>query len=232
PAIHSVKVTLLSRTKLCRWSARLTSRVSVRCDGAFLAYSAKASVMLAGVRLRMACPPFPTRGPQSAGLSQERIVVGTQQREQQVIGPLAVDAQILARQALLAKADLVENRLGRLVVRQAGGLQAVQPEIVEDEGQDGAQAVGHQSLPGIGLAHPVSDRRGLGDAAADIADVDAAGQAAALVGENEQPVGLARPPFAGLLAQAAAEMIAPQGILRPGRFPGGEKSPAARPQFG
>ena len=36
-APHSAWVTLLSRTKLCRWPARLTSRVRVRSDGAFLA---------------------------------------------------------------------------------------------------------------------------------------------------------------------------------------------------
>ena len=52
-AFHSAWVTLFSRTKPCRWPARLTSSVRVRADGAFLAYSAKASVMLVGVRLRM-----------------------------------------------------------------------------------------------------------------------------------------------------------------------------------
>ena len=36
-APHSAWVTLLSRTKLCRWRARLTSSVRVRSDGAFLA---------------------------------------------------------------------------------------------------------------------------------------------------------------------------------------------------
>ena len=52
-APHSACVTLFSRTKLWRWPARPTSRVRVRSDGAFLQYSAKAWVMLAGVRLRM-----------------------------------------------------------------------------------------------------------------------------------------------------------------------------------
>ena len=36
-APHSACVTLFSRTKLCRWLARPTSKVRVRSDGAFLA---------------------------------------------------------------------------------------------------------------------------------------------------------------------------------------------------
>ena len=47
-APHSACVTLFSRTKLCRWPARLTSSSRVRAEGAFLAYSAKALVMVVG----------------------------------------------------------------------------------------------------------------------------------------------------------------------------------------
>ncbi len=36
-AVHSAWVSLFSRTKLWRWPAKLTSRVRVRSDGAFLA---------------------------------------------------------------------------------------------------------------------------------------------------------------------------------------------------
>src|SRR5262245_43546046 len=57
PARHSACVTLMSRTERCRWPARLTMRVRVRLLGAFLAYSAKALVIEAGVRLRMAFLP-------------------------------------------------------------------------------------------------------------------------------------------------------------------------------
>jgi len=98
-------------------------------------------------------------------------------------------------------------------------------EIVEDEGQGRSQSVCHQPLAGKGLAHPVADRGSLGDAPPDIAEVDAADQPAAFVGEDEQAIGFAGAPFPDLLAQAAAEMVAPQGILRPGRLPRGQKSP-------
>ncbi len=129
------------------------------------------------------------------------------------------------------EADPGQHRLGRLVVRQAGGLEPVQAQIVEDEGQHGAQRLRHQTLAGMGLPHPVTDRRGLGDTAAHVAEIDAAHQLAALVEEDEQAVGLARPPFARLLAQPPAEMVSAQGIVGPGRLPRCEKVAAAGAQF-
>ena len=149
-----------------------------------------------------------------------------------MVGPLAVDPQVLARQALLMEADLGQHGLGRLVVRQAGGLETVQPEVVEHERQAGPQCVGHQTLPGKGLAHPVTDRGRLGDTTPDVAEIDAAGQPPSVVGEDEQAISFARSPFARLLAQAAAEMVAAEGILRPGRLPGREKGPTAGPELG
>jgi hypothetical protein len=117
-------------------------------------------------------------------------------------------------------------------VWQAGGLEPVQAQLVEHEGQHRAQGVGHQALAGIGLAHPIADRSGLGDAAANVAEIDAADQAAAIVEEDEQAIGLARPPFADLLAQPAAEVVTAQRVVWPGRFPRREKCPAAGAQFG
>ena len=81
-----------------------------------------------------------------------------------MVGPLAVDPQILPRQTFLVKADLREYRLGGLVVRQAGRLEPMQPQFVENEREDRSQRVGHQPLPGEGPPHPVADRSGLRDA--------------------------------------------------------------------
>src|SRR5258708_18615029 len=66
--------------------------------------------------------------PNLAGRSQERIVIGAQQGEQQMVRPLAVDPEVLARQPLLVEADLGQHSLGRLVMRQARRLEPVQPE--------------------------------------------------------------------------------------------------------
>src|SRR5262249_49848137 len=163
-----------SRTNLCRWPAKPTSSSRVRLLGAFLAYSANALVMVAGVRLRIVV----SSGVSSccaatlASRSQNLIVVRAQQRKQQVIGPSAVDAHILPCKALFMEAPLGKHGLGRLIVRQASRLQTMQAKFVEHKRQHGAQTVGHQTLAGMRLAHPVADRSGLCHATAHVAKVD------------------------------------------------------------
>ena len=56
----------------------------------------------------------------------------------------------------------------------------------------------------MGLAHPIADARGLGDAAAHVAEVDAAHSVCRPPAENEKPVALIAAPLGRHLAQPTA----------------------------
>src|ERR1041385_3138959 len=88
-------------------------------------------------------------------------------REQHVVLPFIVDAEIFAGVALLAEADLEEEALARDVGRQARGFDAVEAEAMEGEVEGGGERVGHIAAPRMALADPVAEAAGLGDAAAD-----------------------------------------------------------------
>src|SRR5882672_7795322 len=145
--------------------------------------------------------------------------------------PAAVDAQILAGVTLLAEPDLAQEAAAGGVVRQAGGLDTVQAEAVEDEQHERLQRLGHIALARIGLADPIAEIGGLGDAPADIAQIDAAQQGMVVAAEDEEAVAAVFMPFERGLAQAATEGRPRQRIDRPGRLPRCQKRPALLPQF-
>src|SRR5437762_388021 len=91
-----------------------------------------------------------------------------QDREQQMVLPFAVDQQVVAGVALLLKASAHQERAARHVARQAGGLDPVQPQLLESEIEHQRQRGGHDALARKGLAGPVAKARRLRDAAAQV----------------------------------------------------------------
>src|SRR5215467_9773177 len=69
--------------------------------------------------------------------------IAAQERVEYMVLPAAVDAQILAGIALFAEAELLQQAAAGRIVRQAGGLDAVQAEPVEHEQHERAQRLGH-----------------------------------------------------------------------------------------
>ncbi len=67
-------------------------------------------------------------------------------------------------------------------------------------------------------------RAGLGHAAPDIAETNAAEQRVVALAENEKTVALVGPPIRRVAGDAAAERGTGQRVGRPSRLPGGEKA--------
>src|SRR6185312_11338294 len=83
--------------------------------------------------------------------------VAAQKCIEHMILPAAVDAQVLAGVTLLAKADLGQQAAAGGIVGQAGSLDAMQPEAVEDEQHERLQRLGHVTLARIRLADPIAE---------------------------------------------------------------------------
>src|SRR6266851_1997512 len=126
-------------------------------------------------------------------------------REQQVVMPRAVDAQILAGIALAREAGALEEADGSRIGRDAGGLDAVQPQRREGEGQDRLDRRRHMTAAHEGLAHPIAETAGLGDAAPHARERQPADQHVILLAEDEEGVGLVRAPILGIALETAAE---------------------------
>src|SRR5690348_13969295 len=137
--------------------------------------------------------------------------------EQEMVLPRAVDAQVLARIALAGKAAALEQADRRGVGRDAGRLDAVQPQRAEGEGQDRLHGRRHVAGAHIGLAHPVADAAGLRDAAPDARQGEAADQHVVLAAEDEERIGLVGAPILSIALEAAPERAAGEIIGQIGR---------------
>src|SRR6516162_3295379 len=104
--------------------------------------------------------------------------------------PDTIDLQIFDRMALLAEAELGQERATRLVVRQAGGLDAMKSEALESVGQERVHRLAHHALMGEGRPHPITEAAGLRHAAADIAQIDSTHQRLTGGGEDEETIAL------------------------------------------
>ena len=80
----------------------------------------------------------------------------------------------------------------------------MQGKLLEDKRHDGVKGVTHQALAGKVLADPVADAARHGDAALDVAQVDAADQGMVVTPQDEKAVADVVPRFPCLAAQAAA----------------------------
>src|SRR3546814_1121258 len=146
---RSLKIRFCDARRVAMW-AYLTAKTS---------YSSRSAMtMLLPAVLREANRRWTGRlGPHDGG----GVELLAQQREQPVVLPLAVDLQVAPRQALLAEADLPQHPLAGDVVRQGGGLDPVQPQMVEREAAGALHRLGHVAVAGTGLADPVAAGAGL-----------------------------------------------------------------------
>src|SRR3954470_22385265 len=147
-----------------------------------------------------------------------------------MVRPGAVDQQIAARQAFLAKAGAGQKIFGGLVVYQAGGLNTMQPQCLENKGHQRLDGVGHVALPGEFGADPVTQRAALGDAAPYIGQGAATQQRVIALAQNKEDVGGVLPRLFLIALDAAAESAARQLVIGPDRLPGREEFPALAPQ--
>src|SRR5882672_5910561 len=108
----------------------------------------------------------------------------TQDGEEKMVLPFALDAQILPGIALLLKAGSDQQRSARNIARQARGLDAMEAEAIERKIEDERQCDGHVALPCEWLADPVAEACGVGDATPQIGKADSADQRL-VVGEDK-----------------------------------------------
>ena len=133
---------------------------------------------------------------------------------------MAVDLEIGAGVTLLLEARLEKYGAGADIVRNARGFQAVEPQTVEGEIDQGADSPDRIAPSDVRLADPVADGAHLGDAPADVPKGDAANERASLLFEDEEGIGL--PPLLILRVggEAAAKRRPCEVVRRPSRLPG------------
>src|SRR5207237_978337 len=116
------------------------------------------------------------------------------QGKQHVIGPFAVDLQVILGKALFLEAILLKDATAGDVMRQKCGLETMEAQGVEEERQDNADGFRHEAATGELFTHPVAEVGVLGGAPADIGDGEAANQCFArggLLENQEREIGAA-----------------------------------------
>src|SRR5690348_16314209 len=116
--------------------------------------------------------------------------------------PAAVDAEIFAGEALFAEADLEQKAAARRVVRQRRRFDAVELQALKGEAQDELKARRHVAPARITLADPIAEAAGLGDAAAHVAETDAAHQRIVLEAKHQEAITLVGAPIGGIALEA------------------------------
>src|SRR5215469_2057852 len=94
-------------------------------------------------------------------------------REEQMVLPGAVDAEIFAGKAFAAEPGLLEQPDRGRVGRDAGGLDAMQAQRLEGERDEAADRRRHVALPPMDRADPIAEIAGLRAAAPDIGEREA-----------------------------------------------------------
>src|SRR5438067_4759531 len=100
--------------------------------------------------------------------------------------PEPIDAQILAGKPLAAESGLLQKPDRGDVGRNAGRLDAMQPQRAEREGQDGCDRRRHVPLPRIGRAHPIAETASLSATAADVGEREASNEAVVALAEDKE----------------------------------------------
>src|SRR5437764_13899927 len=145
--------------------------------------------------------------------------------------PFAVDQQVIAGVALLLKAGAHQQRTARHIGRQAGGLDPVQPQLLESEIEHQRQCRSHKALARIWFAGPVAEAPRLRDAAADVGETETADERL-VVAEDKEVVALIGPPILGIAGDAGAKAGPAQRVRRPARFPRRRKIAGTPPAAG
>ena len=80
-----------------------------------------------------------------------------------MVPPGVVDLEIGARKPLAPEAVAFEQGDRRRIVGNAGRLDAMQSQRIETEVDDRGDGARHAPLAGVRRAHPIAERRRLGD---------------------------------------------------------------------
>src|SRR5205085_744929 len=134
-----------------------------------------------------------------------RMRVAMQPGKQQMVLPEPVDAQILAGKSLATESGLLQKPDRGDVGRNAGRLDAMQPQRAECEGQDGRDRRRHVPLPRIGRPHPVAEAARLRATAANIGEREATNEAVVALAEDKERVGEVAALVLGVTLNAATE---------------------------
>src|ERR1700722_8509361 len=129
--------------------------------------------------------------------------------------PAPVDAQIFAGLSFFAEAAAFEQSPARLIMRQAGGFEAMEPCALEREGKHELQPFGHVAVARMALADPIAEAAGLRDAAPHIADADSAEQRVVARAKEQEAVALIGAPIDRVARKPPPERAALQRIDGP-----------------
>src|ERR1035437_9778018 len=138
----------------------------------------------------------------------------------QMILPYPIDAQIVARIALALKAGLLQQADRGGIARNAGRLQAMQPQRPEAERDQSAHRRGHVAFAGERRAGPVADAAGLRDTAADIGKREPADQRIVFAAKDQEGIGEIVAQVLGIALEPPAERAAREIVGGPSRLPG------------
>src|SRR5215211_3719944 len=158
--------------------------------------------------------------------------IGSEQRVEQVVLPQPVDAEIFPGKSLAREAGLLQETHRCNVAGDARGLETMQPESAEHERNERIDGRRHQAAARVGLADPITEASGLGDAAAHIGERQSAHQRIVGAAEQEERVGLVGAQILGVTLQAPPKGAARQIVVQPGRFPRRQELAALLPQAG
>src|SRR6516225_9923613 len=140
----------------------------------------------------------------SRGLGSGPAPIPTQDREEQMVLPLAFDAEVLASVTFLLETSSGQQRATGDVGWQTGGFDPMQAEPVEGKVEDERKCCRHIPLPSEGLADPITEARRLGNAAPQIGQADPADQRF-VRSEDEKIIRLVGAPVLGVAGHPGAK---------------------------
>ena len=140
-----------------------------------------------------------------------------------MILPAPGNAQKALGIAFAFKAAARQKPHGGFVARQAGSLNAVQPQRAEAMGHGGTHRLGHVTLAGKGFADPIAEACGVGVAAPDVDEAQAAHERPVMAAENEIAIGFVVPRQIATPAHPGAKRRRGEFRFAPARLPGLKK---------
>jgi len=138
-----------------------------------------------------------------------------------VVAPVAVEAQVARREALVAKAVLLQHAARARVLGHHRGLHAMQPAGAEGEVERQGDGLGRVAPPARSLVDEVAERRVLPRAAHDVGQRDAPAHDAAVALDDREGVGAVGRPLLAIaldlraLARLGEEPVRPPRLPRP-----------------
>src|SRR5262245_43325673 len=119
--------------------------------------------------------------------------------------PDPIDAKVLARKSLALQAGFLQQADRSDVGGNASGLDPMQLQGPEREGNDRVHGRSHVTLAGISGTHPIAEAASLGAAAADIGKGETTDEGIVALAKNKEGVGEVAALVLGIALDPAAE---------------------------